>query len=45
MNQAQKHLHRRAGTSFTKAVQQRCAQMRPVVSAWSKKTTGAGFSA
>jgi hypothetical protein len=45
MNQAQQHLHSHAGTSFTKAVQQRCAQMRLVVSIWSKKTTGAGFSA
>jgi hypothetical protein len=44
MNQAQHHLHRLAGTSITKAVQQRCAQMRLVVSVWSQKP-GAGFSA
>jgi hypothetical protein len=43
MTSATQHHHRRAGTSFTKAVQQRGAQMCPVVSVWSKQT-GAGFS-
>ena len=49
MTRTQKHLHRRAGTSFTKAVRYGCAAMCPVVviSNWNKQQqqTGAGFQA
>jgi hypothetical protein len=45
MTLAHQHLHRRAGTSLTKAVQQCGVQMRLVVSNWSQKTTRAGFFA
>jgi hypothetical protein len=46
MNRTSKHLRSYAGTSITKAVAQRCAQMRPATCQhWSKSQFGAGSQA
>jgi len=43
MTHASSHLHRPAGTSFTKALQQSGVQMQPVLAHWNQKTSP-GFS-
>jgi hypothetical protein len=43
MIRASTHLQRPAGTSFTKAWQQRGIQMQPVLAHWSQKTSPGYF--
>ncbi|MBC8040955.1 MAG: hypothetical protein H7Y06_10460 [Opitutaceae bacterium] len=46
MNRTTQHLHSVTSTSTTKAVAQRCAQMRPAAcQRWSKSNQGAGSQA
>jgi len=45
MSRSLQHLRSHAGTSFTKAVQTCCVQMRPVSTNWNKTHTGAGSQA